>query len=182
MPAKIQIKEVTRARWKDLEALFEARGGPKYCWCMAWRAVGPETKRTDAKSRKGFLKRRVDAGIPVGLLAYRDGQPVGWCSVAPKASYRKLDDLEPAVDPEKTWAIACFYVQRDARGDGLAGSLLAEAIKHARRKKAKLIEAYPVDEDSPSYRFMGFVPVFEERGFEEAGLAGTRRHVMRLAL
>jgi hypothetical protein len=45
-----------------------------------------------------------------------------------------------------------------------------------------VLEAYPVSPDSPSYRFMGFVPAFEARGFAPAGMAGTRRHVMRLAL
>ena len=43
-----------------------------------------------------------------------------------------------------------------------------------------LIEAYPVDADSPSYRFMGFVPVFAEAGIAEVGREGKRRHVMRL--
>ncbi|WP_199728828.1 hypothetical protein [Corallococcus sp. CA053C] len=44
------------------------------------------------------------------------------------------------------------------------------------------MEAYPVDADSPSYRFMGFVPVFTSAGFEVVGRAGSRRHVMRLPL
>jgi hypothetical protein len=43
-------------------------------------------------------------------------------------------------------------------------------------------EAYPVAPDSPSYRFMGFVPMFEKARFVEIGTAGTRRHVMRLSL
>ena len=44
------------------------------------------------------------------------------------------------------------------------------------------MEAYPVDEDSPSYRFMGFVPMFEEAGFREIGREGMRRHVMQRKL
>jgi hypothetical protein len=36
--------------------------------------------------------------------------------------------------------------------------------------------------DSPSYRFMGFVGAFEAAGFTEIEMAGSRRHVMRLAL
>jgi len=45
---------------------------------------------------------------------------------------------------------------------------------------ARVVEAYPVAPDSPSYRFMGFVPAFEKAGFREVGRAGSRRHVMRL--
>lgn len=57
--------------------------------------------------------------------------------------------------------------------------LLAAALRHARKHGAKVVEAYPVEADSPSYRFMGFVPMFEEAGFREIGREGTRRHVMR---
>ena len=57
--------------------------------------------------------------------------------------------------------------------------MLAAAIKHARTHGAKVVEAYPVDEDSPSYRFMGLVNMFEEAGFREVGREGSRRHVMQ---
>ncbi|MDA1004136.1 MAG: acetyltransferase [Chloroflexi bacterium] len=42
-----------------------------------------------------------------------------------------------------------------------------------------MVEAYPVDRDSPSYRFGGFVETFADAGFVEVGRAGLRRHVMR---
>ena len=60
--------------------------------------------------------------------------------------------------------------------------LIAAAVEHARRMGAAVVEAYPVEPDSPSYRFMGLVGTFEAIGFIPVGRAGTRRHVMRLAL
>ena len=54
------------------------------------------------------------------------------------------------------------------------------AISYAKENGATTIEAYPVEQDSPSYRFMGFVPMFMEMGFKEIGMAGTRRHIMVL--
>lgn len=178
----ISIKPVTRARWKDLEALFESPGAPKYCWCMAWRATKEEAKHTDGRSRKRFLKARIDAGTPVGLLAYADKEPVAWCSAAPKNTYRKLDDLHPDEDASRIWSIACFFVKKEWRGLGLTARLVDAAAALARNRKAIALEAYPVDEDSPSYRFMGFVPLFAGRGFDEIGRAGSRRYVMRLRL
>jgi GNAT superfamily N-acetyltransferase len=178
----LAIKPVTRTRWKDLEKLFESPGAPKYCWCMAWRATRDEVKHADGKSRKRFLKSRVDAGTPVGLLAYDGKEPVAWCSVAPKSTYRKLDDLDPDEDASKVWSIACFFVKKEWRGRGLTARFVEAAIALARKRKAIALEAYPVDEDSPSYRFMGFVPFFEAQGFGEIGRAGSRRHVMRLSL
>jgi hypothetical protein len=60
--------------------------------------------------------------------------------------------------------------------------LIEAAADYAKRNGATVLEAYPVDPDSPSYRFMGFVPTFEAAGFEEIGRAGTRRHVMSRSL
>jgi hypothetical protein len=60
--------------------------------------------------------------------------------------------------------------------------LLDAAVEHARERGAAVVEAYPVDPDSPSYRFMGFVETFDDAGFREVGRAGKRRHVMRLEL
>ena len=44
--------------------------------------------------------------------------------------------------------------------------MLRAAIDYARKRGATALEAYPVDPDSPSYRFMGFVPAFERLGFK----------------
>ena len=179
----MHVVEVDRGTWPDLERLFQARGGPKSCWCMVWRATPEESRHTDGASRKAALQGRVDAGVPVGLLAYLQGEPVGWCSVAPRPAYRRLGGPDdPALDPSRVWSIVCFFVPRSARGHGIMTHLLESAISCARRHGAAVVEAYPVDPDSPSYRFMGFVPAFEAHGFTEVGRAGTRRHVMRLTI
>jgi hypothetical protein len=44
------------------------------------------------------------------------------------------------------------------------------------------LEAYPVDPESPSYRFMGYVETFRAAGYREVGRAGSRRHVYRKLL
>lgn len=31
----IEVREVTPETWADFVALFEGRGGPKYCYCLA---------------------------------------------------------------------------------------------------------------------------------------------------
>ncbi len=58
--------------------------------------------------------------------------------------------------------------------------LIEAAVEHAAARGADVVEAYPVDPDAPSYRFMGFTPAFHDLGFEQVGTAGYRRHVMRL--
>ena len=84
--------------------------------------------------------------------------------------------------PEKIWSLVCFYVPRKLRGDGLVRDLIVGAVAYAKKHGANIVEAYPVDETAPSYRFMGFVSTFREAGFTGLGKAGIRRHVMRLEL
>jgi len=134
-------------------------------------------------ARKASMKQRVDAGTPIGLIGYADGTPVAWCSVAPRPTYRRLGGLEMEGEaPDDVWSIACFFIKRTYRGQGLTRQLITAAIAHAKAKGAKVLEAYPVAPDAPSYRFMGYVPTFKALGFREVALAGHRRHVMRLEL
>ena len=100
--------------------------------------------------------------------------------MAPRSTYRRL--VHDGSADEGVWSIVCFFAVRRLRGLGLAPVILRAAISHARAQGASVVEAYPVDPDSHSYRFMGFVPVFQRAGFQELGREGLRRHVMRLAL
>lgn len=177
----LRFAPVTPATLADFEALFSASGGPKYCWCMVWRRSAAEAKQNDAASSKRQMLQRIDDGTPVGLLAYSDETPVAWVSIAPRETYRNLGG-PPAQDGEAIWSLVCFFVPRGLRRQGMMRRLIAAAVDHARENGATGVEAYPVDADSPSYRFMGFVPVFAEAGFAEVGRTGRRRHVMRLAL
>ena len=173
--------EVDRDRWDDLAKLFEARGGPKWCWCMVWRATPEERKRPKRATYKSTLMGRVMDNVPIGILGYLDGEPVAWCSIAPRETYLRL--LPRGTPPDHlrdVWSIACFFVPARLRGQGVTGRLIDAAVAHARSRGAAVVEAYPVDAESPSYGFMGRVSSFAAAGFESAGDAGTRRHIMRL--
>ena len=147
---------------------------------MAWRATPQEAKQTGSQHRKAAMEARIRENTPVGILGYLAGEPVAWCSIAPRATYRRL--VSDGSSDEGVWSIVCFFVLRQHRGAGLTRKMLAAAIKHARQHGARIVEAYPVDEESPSYRFMGFVPLFAEAGFQEIGREGSRRHVMQRKL
>jgi GNAT superfamily N-acetyltransferase len=181
MPQRLIFKPVTKSTAKDFEALFDAKGGPKYCWCMAWRATPDEIKNAKGPARRQQILGRIADGMPVGLIGYADGEPAAWVSLGPRESFRNLGG-PPATDGETVWSLTCMYVHRSNRGAGLGRELVAGAIAYAKRRKADVLEAYPVDPTSPSYRHMGFVPLFKEFGFTASGRAGSRRHVMRLTL
>jgi GNAT superfamily N-acetyltransferase len=180
---QLTFRDVDQERWPDFERLFESRGAPKSCWCMVWRARGEETRGIKGVDRKQAIERRVRDGIPIGLLGYSDDLPVAWCSVAPRGTYRPLGGpSRPEEEEERIWSLVCFFIKRELRGEGMTTQLIQAAAALARSKGAQILEAYPVDPNSPSYRFMGYFATFERAGFRHVGPAGLRRRVMRLDL
>ncbi len=178
---KLMFKPVTQATRADFVAVFAGPGGPKYCWCMAWRATKEELKDTSSAAREKQMLSRVDAGVPVGLVGYAGGEPVAWVSIAPRDTYQRLGGPE-SQPGESIWSLACMYMRRQLRRQGQARAMIEAAIDYAEDQGATVVEAYPVDPESPSYRFMGFVGSYEALGFVEVGRTGTRRHVVRLTL
>jgi GNAT superfamily N-acetyltransferase len=189
----MEFHPVTPDRWRDLEKLFRGHGAPGYCWCTYWRIPASEYSRLDSPGRKQVLKETVDSGVPTGILAYMDGDSVGWCSVAPRETYTRLERSKtiPASAAPRTWAITCFFVLRSARRKGLMLDLISAALDYAKSKGALFVEAYPavpgVKEDGEpdyqvSYRFMGFASTFEKAGFQEVSQSGSKRPVFRYSL
>jgi GNAT superfamily N-acetyltransferase len=178
---KLTFRPVTKTRWDDFVALFSSKGAPSYCWCMAWRATAEEAKQHSGTARRPMMEARIKHGTTVGLLGYLAGEPVAWVSIAPRDTYRDLGGPD-AADGENIWSLACMFVRREHRGAGLSRQLIDAAGAYAKKHGGTILEAYPVDPDSPSYRFMGFVPAFERLGFTEVARAGARRHVVRLSL
>ena len=170
-------------RWPDLVKLFEHHGSPGYCWCMTWRATSAEYKQLDAAGRKRALHSRVKAHIPIGVLAYRASEPVGWCSIAPRETYARLEKSTTLkrIDGQPTWSVVCFFVRRDMRGQGLALQLLQAAVEYAAAQGAQIVEGYPV-EPGHSYQFMGSPAIFKAADFHEVARAENDRPIVRRIL
>lgn len=173
----LSIHPVTIDRWPSFERLIESKGGPHNCWCMAWRNNENQQQLGGKAGKKASIHQRVKEEIPIGLLAYVNEDPVGWCSIAPRDTHKSLGG-DATLD--NVWSITCFFVRRDYRGAGLAYRLISAAVDYARENGGQHVEAYPVAPDSPSYRFMGFVSMFKSAGFRFVKKAGTRRNVMVL--
>ncbi len=171
----LTFKAVDKSNWDDLEKLFESRGGPHSCWCMVWRNMDKGKDRSKKSDKKSSLKTYVDNKLPIGLLCYDNYDPIAWCSIAPRDTYRKLGGIKKL---KNVWSLVCFFVKREYRKKGLIKKLIEQAELYAKKNGAEYIEAYPVEKESPSYRFMGFKKTFKDLGFEFKQKAGNRRNVM----
>jgi GNAT superfamily N-acetyltransferase len=165
----VRVAPVTKRSLAAFEALFSSRGAPHYCWCAVYRAKGNHELSNDA--RHALMRGLVTKSTPIGVLAYAGKVPIGWCSVAPRESYVKLERSRtmPRVSDAPTWVVLCFFVVRSARGSGVTRALLDGAIRYARAKGAKLLEAYPYDSANVTATHRGHSRLFRSAGFEQDG-------------
>jgi GNAT superfamily N-acetyltransferase len=180
----LEFRPVTPERWNDLETLFGKHGACGGCWCMWWRQTRAEFNRQHGEPNRMALKAIVESGAVPGILAYSNGEPVGWCSVQPRESFPALERSRTLarVDSEPVWSVTCFYIARHFRGRGLMPELLTAAVNRAARQGARIVEAYPVEpgEKSPSSAiYTGLVPVFQRAGFVEVCRRSKRQPIMR---
>jgi GNAT superfamily N-acetyltransferase len=191
----LEIRPVTADRWEELAAFFGPSGGFSHCWCTWWRQTSAETARgieNGGAGNRASMHAIVESGAEPGLLAYRDGKPVGWTSVAPRPQYgrimrsRRIGPAQEEAADERVWSIVCFWIPRAERGKGVANELLKGAVEHARARGASVLEAYPVDTASgrqPSANlFTGTLSMFKRAGFREVDRPRGAQLVMRLAL
>jgi predicted GNAT family acetyltransferase len=171
MEHRFDTHPVTAENWDDLVQLFEARGGPHFCWCTAYRFR--DAAELEKSEKKASMKRLVARATPIGVLAYERGAPVGWCSVAPRETYAKLERSRtmPRATPAgaSTWTVLCFFVPRAHRAQGVAAALLHGAIAYARAAGGQVIEGYPFDTAGVSATHRGHSSLFEAARFEQDG-------------
>jgi GNAT superfamily N-acetyltransferase len=188
----LEIHPVTRDRLEDISDLFNSNTATRGCWCTFFLL-----KRQDYHAgRRGgnetaFKARTNDRDLPLGLVAYLDGKPVGWVAAGPRSRYptaiaprsRILKDRDPSEDDD-VWLVPCFFVRVGARRKGITRSLLAATIDFATQHGAKAVEGFPLAE-GPKGRpdgYLGTEQVFAACGFTELRRPTERRVVMRREL
>jgi GNAT superfamily N-acetyltransferase len=141
------------------------------------------------------LREQTDCGHPEspttsGLVAYLDGEPVGWCGVEPRTAYpRMLRNVRvPWVGrtedkgDDGVWAVTCFVTRKGYRRRGITHTLARAAVDFARQRGARALEGYPIitKDVLSSELHVGTVGAFEAAGFTEVSHPTLRRVVMRI--
>ncbi len=186
--SKVNFKELTNQTWQDFEKLFGERGACGGCWCMSWRLKKSVFDKQKGDGNKRAIKKLVGEKQTIGIIAYLDKEPIGWCSVAPREDFIRLANsrvLKP-IDDKPVWSIVCFFIIKAYRRQGLSTEILKGVINICKRKGVKIVEGYPVEpytENMPAaFAWTGFPSAFAKAGFVEVARRSATRPIMRYYL
>ena len=183
--ATIAYRPLTTANWTEFENLFGARGACGGCWCMSWRLARADFNRGKGEANRSAMRALVEQGREPGIVLYRNGLPIGWCSVAPRAEFVALSRSRvwAPVDDNRVWSISCFFVAKDHRNRGISVELLKAAIAFARSRGARIVEGYPQELDGgplpASFAWTGLASAYRKAGFREVLRRSAKKPIMR---
>ncbi len=182
---ELDFHPVTPERWVDLEKLFGPRGAIGGCWCMWWRIKRVEFEQGQGDGNHEAMCSIVESGNVPGILAYSAGEPIAWCSVAPRGEFSVLDrsPILKRVNHQPVWSIVCFFMAKDYRHQGLSAIMLQAAVEYASQHGARIVEGYPIepkkDRTPDIYAFTGITSTFKKLGFQEVARRSESRPIMR---
>jgi GNAT superfamily N-acetyltransferase len=181
----IEFLPLTSDRWQDFEALFGKSGGTGGCWCMYWRLPNKDYEASKGEGNREKMQALVNEGEVTGILAYVDGQPAGWCSLAPRERFPRLvtSRVFKKLDEQPVWAVVCFFIAKSYRHQSLSAKLLCAAINYAHQRGAEIIEACPVEPHQGRmpevFAWTGIASTFKQVGFIEVARRSETRPLMR---
>ena len=192
----ISVVPANEARWDDLQTVFGATGPAARRQCQRFKLRRKEYfAGFPAEERADRLREQTGAGHPQsattsGLVAYLDGEPVGWCAVEPRSHYEGLirnnrvpwQGRDEDRADESVWAVTCFFIRRGSRKRGVSRVLARAAVGFARDRGARAIEGYPITTTNVIMEelLVGTVSVFADAGVSVVSRPTLRRVVMRL--
>jgi hypothetical protein len=91
----ISIVPANEASWDDLKTVFGTHGDASRCQCQWFKTAPAQWRAIRVEERAERLREQTGCGHPgarnsSGLVAYLDGEPVGWCAVEPRSVYVHL--------------------------------------------------------------------------------------------
>ena len=176
------IRALDRSTWPAFAALVEANNGIfGGCWCMGFH---PDDTTTAALNRERKLER-VRAGTAHAALVFEGDDCVGWCQFGrpdelPRIKNRAAYEQGSTTTPD--WRIACCYVGKGHRRQGVAAAALAGALDLIARSGGGAVEGYPEPAGSVAagFLFNGALSTYEKLGFARDRKIGKHRWVVTI--
>ncbi len=155
---------------------------------MWWRLPHSQFMQQRGERNKKALKQLVDSGTVLGIIVYANGRPVGWCAIAPRETFPRLERsrILKRVDESPVWSVVCFFVTKAFRRKGISIKLLKAAVNYAKEQGGEIVEGYPVEpkkEWKPDpFVYTGLASAFRKVGFKEVIRRSETRPIMRFRI
>jgi len=177
------VRELDASTWDAFAELVERNNGVfGGCWCIGWH---PECGQKGI-SHRAVKEERVRADRAHAALVFdADGLAQGWCQFGtpeelPNIKHRREYDKDAPPVPD--WRIACFYVDKRHRGQGIARAGLEGALEQIARRGGGLVEAIPEvtagREAHGRFLFSTTVELFEQYGFTRQRQVGKHAWIV----
>jgi len=155
---------------------------------MYWRLTKGHFEKQKGNLNKKAMGKIISSGEIPGILAYFQKEPIGWCSLAPREIFIRLEKARTLkrVDNQKVWSIVCLFIAKPYRRKGLSTPLIKGAIDFAQKQGAKIIESYPFEPKQKNlpdpFVWTGLASSYRKAGFEEVRRRSATRPIMRYYL
>ena len=159
---------------------------------MYWRIPhgGKMWQESKGEPNRKAMMKLIKSGAALGVLAFDRGCPVGWCSFGLRTDFPRTETAKAyrSDDIDKVWSINCFYIDKEYRQQGLVYALTETAIKGIKKRKGRIVEAYPVpvtkdgNKLPAAFVYTGPEAVFKKLGFKEVQRLSYSRPLYRLTL
>lgn len=182
---ELKFSILTPETKSDFETLFGEKGACGGCWCMYWRLPHSEYEKNKGENNKLLMRELIKNKSSLGILAYKNKIPIGWCSISPRLFLERLKTsrLFKPIDNVTVWSVTCLFIKKEYRKQNISSELISYACEYAFKKNANIVEAYPLypkKEIMPDvFACYGFKSLYEKAGFTEIKKCSETRLIMR---
>ena len=176
------IRPLDESTWPAFAALVERNNGIfGGCWCIGFHPE--DDRKATAEQNRDRKLARVRAGTAHAALVFAGEECRGWCQFGPPAEVPRIKNqaaYEQGRQALPHWRIACCYVGKGHRRQGIAAAALAGAVEMIAVLGGGTVEGYPEDAGSvpAGFLFNGALSTYEKLGFTRDRQIGKHRWVV----
>ena len=179
---KFVIRPLEESTWKAFAELVERNNGIYGgCWC-APNHVEYQRGVSDPRTLKRKLVKSSKAHA--ALVIDDDGHAQGWCQYGPSESLELKHQraYNKELPPPARWRIACIFVDKRHRHQGVARAALEGALRQIALAGGGRVEAISEvtagREAQDRFLFSATVELFEELGFKRVRQVGMHAWIV----
>ena len=174
------VRALDESTWPAFAALVERNNGVfGGCWCMGFHE---DSKGAGPPKRERKLAR-VRAGTAHAALVFAGDDCLGWCQFGAPGEVPRIKSraaYEKGLTTLPDWRIACNFVGKGHRRQGVATAALAGAVDLIAGLGGGRVEGYPEAAGSvpAGFLFNGALSTYEKLGFVRERKIGKHRWVV----